>query len=145
MKKFFVNLMIIFFILILDTLLSKIFPFYFRPNLWLVYIVFVSFFAGIIYDILHLTLFGVNTLLLTTTGYLFGCLNRRVNENLYNVQILCLLMSFIIYYGLYFITSLLFESTGYNLIYLLSIIPTLVIGFLELQLLVLLYKKYNLV
>ncbi len=157
MKKFFVNLIIIFFILILDTLLSKIFPFYLRPNLWLVYIVFVSLFlghtdgvvvgfiVGVIYDILHLTFFGVNTLLLTTIGYLFGWLYRRVNGNLYNVQVLSLLLSCLVYYGLYFIISLLFKFIGRNFIYLLSALSTFVIGFLELQILIQVYKKYGVV
>mgnify|MGYP001104897386 CR=1 FL=1 len=157
MKKFFVTLVVIFFLIILDIFLSRIFPYYLRPNLWIVYTIFVSlflghidavitgFFAGAIYDVLHLSFFGVNTLLLTTIGYTFGWLNKRVDETLYSVQILSVFLSFIVYHCLHYIVMLIFLGIKqYNFINLLSIITTFIIGFLEIQLLILFYKKYKL-
>lgn len=157
MKKFFITLAVLFFIIVFDVLFSKIFPFYLRPNLWLVYVVFISLFlthteavligfiSGLIYDILHLTLFGTNTLLLTTTGYLLGWLNKRVNETLLNVQVLSILFGFMVYNILYFLISLLLKTVSYNFIILLSFFATFIIGFLELQVLIILYRRYDLI
>lgn len=157
MKKFFITLAVLFFIIVFDVLFSKIFPFYLRPNLWLVYVVFISLFlthteavligfiSGLIYDILHLTLFGTNTLLLTTTGYLLGWLNKRVNETLLNVQALSILFGFIAYNILYFLISLLLKTVSYNFIILLSFFTTFIIGFLELQVLIILYRRCDLI
>lgn len=157
MKKFFITLAVLFLIIVFDVLFSKISPFYLRPNLWLVYVVFISLFlthteavligfiSGLIYDILHLTLFGTNTLLLTTTGYLLGWLNKRVNETLLNVQVLSILFGFMVYNILYFLISLLLKTVSYNFIILLSFFATFIIGFLELQVLIILYRKYDLI
>ncbi len=156
-KKFFVTLVVLFFIIIFDVLFSKLCPFYLRPNLWLVYITFVALFlnhteavivgfvSGLIYDVLHLTLFGINTFLLTTTGYLLGWLNKHVNESLYKVQMLSILLSCIVYNTLYFLISQLFNTTKYNFLILLSVFSTFIVGFLALQILVMLYKKHNLI
>jgi len=157
MKKFFITLAVLFLIIVFDVLFSKIFPFYLRPNLWLVYVVFISLFlthteavligfiSGLIYDISHLTLFGTNTLLLTTIGYLLGWLNKRVNETLLNVQALSILFGFMVYNILYFLISLLLKTVSYNFIILLSFFATFIIGFLELQVLIILYRRCGLI
>ncbi|MCX7715910.1 MAG: rod shape-determining protein MreD [Endomicrobia bacterium] len=154
MKKFLFSTLTVIFIIILEILFSKILPFSLRPNLWIVYIVFVclffshteaviiGFIFGVLYDILHLSIFGINTILLTSLGYLFGWLNKRVNETLPKVQFLVIVLAAVIYVILYYIILLLIGSGKFRVYNLLSILSTSIIGFFVNRIFVKFYNLY---
>ncbi len=154
MKKFLIFLLVIFFILVLEIIFKYILPFYFQPNLWLPYIVFIALFLshsdavifglflGAVYDVLHLTIFGTNMFLFSTVGYFIGWFNKNMNEKLHKVQILALITGCLVYY-FSIALLILFKLTNYhlNILYaLFSVLLTVLIGYLEIQIL---YRYYE--
>lgn len=155
MKKILISIPVVFLIILTDVIFSKLLPFYLRPNLWLVYVIFIALFwshteavyagflVGMIYDILHLSIFGFNTLLLTTTGYLIGWLNQHVDESLPKVQILILVLSCLLYLGLNYVLSIITKVVQVKLHNLLLVFSTSVVGYIELRLLLSYYSLYS--
>ncbi len=159
MYKVVIFITVVFFILVFEIIFKNILPFYIQPNLWLSYIVFLAlfmshteavtggFFLGIIYDTLHLTVFGVNILLFSTIGYIMGWFNKKINEKLSKVQILTLFIGNMIYYLIMFVL-VIFNVCNYNLSILkilYSTLLTVLIGYFELQILYKYYKMNSLI
>lgn len=153
MKKTLVFLSVILFIL-LSEIIFKILPFYIQPNLWIPYVVFAGLFlshldavkfglfVGVVFDILHFTTFGTNIFLFSTVGYFLGWFNKNMDERLTKVQILSLMMGIFIYYVAASILNF-FELVNFHFnIYrvLTSSLVTILVGYLEMQLL---YRYYN--
>lgn len=158
MKKILIILTSILFLLFLEVLIYKTFPYFIRPNLWLIYTIFTALFLnhttstitgfilGIVADFLHLNFFGVQTLSLSTLGYLSGWLNKRVNENLMKVQIIVLFLSSLVYFLIYFVLSKLLNLEKGNIIYfILSPITNSIFGLFVIQIFVWYYKKWKLI
>jgi len=158
MKKILSIATLIIIIIILDILISRILPFFLRPHIWFIYIIYATLFfnhtisttlgfiSGIIVDFLHLNIFGINTLTLSTIGYVVGWLNKRVNENLYKVQIIVLFFSSVFYILIYIITSTIFNIKVGNIVhFLLAPFNNTIFGFFILKFFIWYYKKWNLI
>ncbi|MFQ3675930.1 MAG: rod shape-determining protein MreD [Endomicrobiia bacterium] len=159
MKKNLTIFATILFLILSDIIISKYFTIYnLKPNLWLIYILFVSlflghtdavllgFFCGMILDILHMTIFGVNTFVLTTIGYLFGWLFKRINESLLKVQLLTLFLGSILYLGLIFIVSKLFSiSISFSYITFFITFLDLFIGFIFIRIFIWYYETLGII
>ncbi|MEN3013323.1 MAG: rod shape-determining protein MreD [Endomicrobiia bacterium] len=158
MKKFLIHTIVIIGLLVFEVLLFKLLPFFLRPNLFLSYIVFLGLFVshtesviygfinGIVLDFIYLKIFGINSFLLTTIGYLVGWLNKRVNETFKKVQIIVLFLFSVIYFFLYIVFSLIFYFPVKILpIFVFNLISTVLFGYLIIQILFFIYKKNNLI
>ncbi|MCS7231107.1 MAG: rod shape-determining protein MreD [Elusimicrobiota bacterium] len=159
MKKILISLITIVIILILDLLFFKLFPFFIRPNLALVYTVFLALFMGhidaIIYsflmglflDFIYLNFFGMNTLLFLTIGYIVGWLNKRVNETHKKIQIIVLFFSSLLYFLLYTFFSFIFSLTAVKTppLFFSNLIFTVLFGYLQIKVLIFIYSKNNLI
>ena len=159
MKKSFTILFTILFLILLDIIISKYFIFKnLKVNVWLVYILFISlflghtdaillgFFCGMILDILHMSIFGINTFVLATIGFLFGWLYKRIDESLLKVQLLVLFLGSISYLGLIFIVSKLF-SIPISFSYTTFFIPffDLFLGFILIRIFIWYYEKLGII
>lgn len=152
MKKFLFSIIVLIFIVIAE-IFFQVLPYSLRPNLWLAYIVFavlflthkdaivISFIFGMFYDILHLTVFGVNTIVFSSIGYFCGWLNKHVNEASLKVQILVFVLCVVLYFILYYFILFLLKTHKFGFHQLISIFPTTIVGVLVIQLL---QKFYNL-
>lgn len=150
LQKFLLSLILLIFF---DAFISSVLPYYLRPNLWLGYIVYtalfqthiaavcIGFIFGVIYDILHLTRFGVNTLLFVTVGYICGLVNKYINESILKVQFIVMFLSSILYILLYFLLLVILKTGKPGLQHLLSIVTTTISGFVVIQLLRFFYHK----
>ncbi len=158
MKKVLVNLTSILFLLFLDILIYKTFPYFIRANVWLIYIIFTALFLnhitstitgfvlGIIADFLHLKFFGLQTISLSTLGYLSGWLNKRINEKFIKVQIIVLFLSSLAYFIIYFLLSRFLNLEKGNFTYfILSPIVNSIFGLFLIQIFVWYYKKWKLI
>ncbi|MCX7941421.1 MAG: rod shape-determining protein MreD [Endomicrobia bacterium] len=153
MKRLLMFLIIIVFLIFFDVLISISLPYYLRPNIWLAYIVFVALFKshiesvvsgfvlGVIYDVIHLTVFGVNILLFSSVGYVCGWLNKHVDETLWNVQLIVMFLGTMVYVFLYFLLLLIIKISKPGIHHLLSIISTVAVGFILIRLLNLFYSQ----
>jgi len=158
MKKFLSIIINILIIIILDISISRILPYFLRPNIWLIHIIYtalffnhttstvIGFLSGIIVDFLHLNIFGMNTLTLSITGYVIGWLNKRINENLLKVQIIVLFFTSVFYIFLYTIISTIFHASSGKIFHLLFLpFNNMILGFFIFQFFIWYYKKWNLV
>ncbi|MCX7956424.1 MAG: rod shape-determining protein MreD [Endomicrobia bacterium] len=159
MKKVLVSLIIIVIILILDLLFFKFLPFFIRPNLALVYIVFLalfishidaiiySFLIGLFLDFIYLNFLGINTLLFLIIGYIVGWLNKRVNEMHKKIQVMVLFSASLLYFLLYILVSFIFSLPPIKMLPLFfsNLIFTVLFGYLQIQVLVIVYSKNNLI
>ncbi len=122
MKKFLAIITTLFLLILTDIILSKYFGFLkIKPNIWLIHIVYlalfvghtestvVGFLSGMIIDILHLTIFGLNTFALMCLGYFCGWVYKRVDESLFKVKIIFLFLSSILFLLLQIIISKIFS------------------------------------
>ncbi len=159
MKKFFTVIFTICSLVLLDIIYTKIF-FYtlLKPNFLLIYILFVALFightdavilgfiCGMLLDILNLKLFGVNTFVLMTIGYIFGFLNKRIDETLIKVQILSLFLSSVFFLFIYYIILSSF-SLSKSFSYHIFFIPLfdIIFGYLLLKIFVWYYKLLGII
>jgi rod shape-determining protein MreD len=154
MKKIFTILVTIIFLVLIDIVISKYFTIYgIRTNVWLVYVLFVSlfighteavvlgFFCGIILDIMHMSIFGINTYALSTIGYLFGWLHKRIDESLSQVQVLSIFLGSVLYLILVFIMSKLFSiSTSFSYSSLFIPFLDVIVGFVLMRVFIWYYE-----
>jgi rod shape-determining protein MreD len=159
MKKNFVIFFTIIFLFLLDIIISKYFTiFNLKPNIWLIYILFVSLFlghidavllgflCGMILDVLHMTIFGINTFSLTTIGYIFGWSYKRINESLLKVQMLILFFGSILYLTITFVVSKLFSiPTSFSYITFLIPFLDLSIGFFLIRIFIWFYETLGII
>lgn len=155
-KKIFITISIFVFIL-LDIISSRyIFSFSIKPNWWLIFTLFcalfighteavvVGFICGTILDILHMEIFGLYAITLSTIGYFFGLFYKKIDETLTKVQIIILFSGSVINFLLYvLLTKFFFLPLGYsNNILLLPLLDTF-IGFFVFKALIYFYELYN--
>lgn len=129
-----------------------------RPNVWLIYIVFVSLFighldavtvgflCGIVLDILDFKIFGLYSFVLTTIGYLCGWLYKKVDETLLNVKFIVLFLSSVVYLLLLSLCSYIF-SVNISVSWKWLFVPFIdtIFGIFLIELFILYFKQVNII